>query len=652
MAGDNKGPKPQASSGSNGANKIPSAAGGAKNIASNAAMKAMKNKMGGAGSDMKGAVKKQAIDGAKSGADSKEQVKAMGKQAVTKMASKALEASYHVPTKVSEPIIEKVVDKVAANPQVDKIIEQAGEKVEKVKKKKGLILIGGAVAPILLPILGLVITVAITLLPLLLIAEFLGEITEFGDKAINFVTTGSWASSENLFFDTLEKQYNRYNTYKNKEGYFDSPLIAATVHYNYIMDPDSYTEEANDEETSDTDDEELNESLNSDDTEYIPKTQSGGFYVWANDQLGSAFTLIPSQKKLIGHMINTKLTTKCVALDDTDLLFKTFWETVQDFFNHFAQTTEETTIDIVQFLNILNTLRNIIAYAGQDDNYYIAQFENLGYEALNDNDISELIDFFKNSDLTLCPMGQWTIPVLTKYIDYEEYDKYLREFYVPRNVLHYTGIYATFTDVQKREIERAIKEIYDQRDGYCEVGHCLTDEVAISGFTGNVVFPIDISSGRNWTDYVTGYFGVTNGTWSSGHSGIDFGANVTEGQPIYSVADGTVVWLQDGQNSNIGSSGSLSYGNAVKIGYDVDKNGQYDYYIIYAHMRSVSVSMNEMVGGGQKIGELGNTGNSYGAHLHFELRDANNTPINPYDLLNAIFNKLPSALNPDDNEVT
>lgn len=92
---------------------------------------------------------------------------------------------------------------------------------------------------------------------------------------------------------------------------------------------------------------------------------------------------------------------------------------------------------------------------------------------------------------------------------------------------------------------------------------------------------------------------------------------------------GKVVFCQTGQVNNPGSSGNLSYGNCVKIQHD---NG---YCTLYAHLETVNVSLGQTVEQGQFIGRMGNTGNSYGAHLHIEVRTPDNQFLNPQDYLNA-----------------
>ncbi|GAE44026.1 peptidase [Mesobacillus boroniphilus JCM 21738] len=93
--------------------------------------------------------------------------------------------------------------------------------------------------------------------------------------------------------------------------------------------------------------------------------------------------------------------------------------------------------------------------------------------------------------------------------------------------------------------------------------------------------------------------------WGTFHAGIDI-ANKAANVPIVAAADGVV----------IRSYYSSSYGNAIFIAHSI--NGQ-TYTTVYAHMSNRSVSSGQVVSRGQRIGTMGNTGQSYGQHLHFEL---------------------------------
>ncbi|WP_226678938.1 murein hydrolase activator EnvC family protein [Mesobacillus jeotgali] len=92
--------------------------------------------------------------------------------------------------------------------------------------------------------------------------------------------------------------------------------------------------------------------------------------------------------------------------------------------------------------------------------------------------------------------------------------------------------------------------------------------------------------------------------WGSFHAGVDI-ANRGSNVPIYAAADGFV----------IKSYYSSSYGNTIFVAHSI--NGQ-TWTTVYAHMSSRLVS-GGFVSRGQQIGVMGNTGQSYGQHLHFEL---------------------------------
>ncbi|QWI72970.1 peptidoglycan DD-metalloendopeptidase family protein (plasmid) [Bacillus mycoides] len=104
----------------------------------------------------------------------------------------------------------------------------------------------------------------------------------------------------------------------------------------------------------------------------------------------------------------------------------------------------------------------------------------------------------------------------------------------------------------------------------------------------------------------------TNGTissrfekrWGHMHYGLDIAAvgNV----PIHAAATGTVAK----------SYYSTSYGNVIFIKHNINKK---IYTTVYAHMKNRTVKVGDRVNTGDFLGYMGNTGDSLGQHLHFEL---------------------------------
>lgn len=75
----------------------------------------------------------------------------------------------------------------------------------------------------------------------------------------------------------------------------------------------------------------------------------------------------------------------------------------------------------------------------------------------------------------------------------------------------------------------------------------------------------------------------------------------------------------DGTNFKIDKDG-MGYGNYVMILHNNN------YVTLYAHLEKVKVQEGQAVKAGDTLGFMGNTGSSYGAHLHFEVRHYNCTP--------------------------
>jgi murein DD-endopeptidase MepM/ murein hydrolase activator NlpD len=106
------------------------------------------------------------------------------------------------------------------------------------------------------------------------------------------------------------------------------------------------------------------------------------------------------------------------------------------------------------------------------------------------------------------------------------------------------------------------------------------------------------------------------------HNGMDF--NPGNGAPIYAVADGIVILHADDQ---------YGYGNNVVISHNV---AGLAFDSQYSHMQTGSspLQVGDVVKAGDFIGLVGETGNSTGPHLHFEIH-VGGVPVDPFEFLTA-----------------
>jgi len=130
---------------------------------------------------------------------------------------------------------------------------------------------------------------------------------------------------------------------------------------------------------------------------------------------------------------------------------------------------------------------------------------------------------------------------------------------------------------------------------------------------GNACGGGPVASGFGWP---ASSHNISGNGYGPGHLAIDIQAN--EGEPVYAAGSGIVTMAQGGWN--------YGYGNVVQIDHG---NG---YVTVYAHLSVINVSVCTPVGQGTVIGAAGNTGNSFGAHLHFEVRIGGSN-VNPYSIV-------------------
>lgn len=128
------------------------------------------------------------------------------------------------------------------------------------------------------------------------------------------------------------------------------------------------------------------------------------------------------------------------------------------------------------------------------------------------------------------------------------------------------------------------------------------------------------------------------------HTGVDFG-NTNKTVAVYSTAPGEVVLASDGCSANggyLGNTCNYGAGNYVVIKHTY-KGKQY--FSLYQHLSAINVKKGQKVTTSTKIGNMGNSGNTSGPHLHFELfedTDLDNLRSDEYRSNPAIFLDLSS----------
>ncbi|MER5435626.1 M23 family metallopeptidase [Streptomyces sp. NPDC002588] len=109
---------------------------------------------------------------------------------------------------------------------------------------------------------------------------------------------------------------------------------------------------------------------------------------------------------------------------------------------------------------------------------------------------------------------------------------------------------------------------------------------------------------------LSAYFGQAGVNWMSQHTGIDF--PVSYGTTVMAATDGTVR-----------TQWNSAYGNMLIL---TAKDGTETWY---CHLSSYRVASGTTVKAGEPVAYSGNSGNSTGPHLHFEVRPAGGSPIDP-----------------------
>ena len=167
--------------------------------------------------------------------------------------------------------------------------------------------------------------------------------------------------------------------------------------------------------------------------------------------------------------------------------------------------------------------------------------------------------------------------------------------------------------VQQQETLFQISNIYGISVEQLAIANGIKDPSQIAVGQA-IVIPANAYSNIAWPvrGKISSYYGNRQGRQF--HTGIDIA--VSKGTPIKAVADGLVIASGKGLDgfSKYGRIVILDHGNGVRT--------------IYAHNSKNNVRLGSCIRAGDVIGEVGNSGNATGTHLHFEIR-IDGGPVNP-----------------------
>ena len=320
--------------------------------------------------------------------------------------------------------------------------------------------------------------------------------------------------------------------------------------------------------------------------------------------------------------------------------------------------------------NILS-INNIIAYSDEEEEYYDRLKE--VYNEYNDED-KEFSELVITSTFTIIQMNvqDFSFADMTKGRMREVADLMLDEVEHEDGSITYTAkgeeaakeslaeYFKQFdSDLEEITRKRMANDVFDYIDSYLEFIGEKEDEGSSSSCDGNSYWwpigsaetttenGVTFASGDPVPSTITATFAGDDSVHNGNHGAIDISnGNGDGGTNIIAAKDGVVIYPTDDSQTGYADVGNPEdgggYGNHVIIQHS---DGNYTYY---AHMsqNSITVRSGDNVKQGQVIGKMGNSGDSRGTHLHFEVRvggDSNANRVDPLEYV-SIDNPRPGCV--------
>lgn len=395
--------------------------------------------------------------------------------------------------------LEKTVNTIQKAKQLKKTIEV-------LKNAKVLGPIIGAILPVIGWIL-LVLIIILAIVALIMLAmTYIEQIIDSGDKVINFLSGDGFLTSDSAYYKKLEKEYNKFDDYRNSEGQFDIALIAATTHFNKTIDPNSFFCNKEDEGCKKPEEgaeiKEDSEVVSSND-EFIDsegafkpvldKFSQVNFYRIATYNVGNIGG-DGTSKKLAGHLVDVKLTAGDTCYETPDNFFDFLFDAAAEIptaISDFGNSLKLAFSDKIDDLNFIKNISTLVAYImeGRFTEMVNLEWDDFKNTITDENFFVDMVRILKNSDFSnsKCdPETEYFFPKITYYINYERYKDYLIDVYLPNQPYAYCEKceYKNASEKQKKIIlENWYQQIMSIRNQYVSLFPSITKEKNTLSFT-------------------------------------------------------------------------------------------------------------------------------------------------------------------------
>ena len=484
----------------------------------------------------------------------------------------------------------------------------------------------------------------------------LTKVADFQENLTNFYNGFGFQDSKEAFFDEVDDLKERYG-----DG-LDIPLILSTLFYTEGMGGDTAFDEI---EGSEAIDQTIGEASNSGIFTAIRGYMRDKFDEAQQtvDENGLIYNTgkIYRLRKLARNQFHTNIFGVAGREGPTQTI------SLGDFITKYGKYIAK---DYLEYLSkLLTTAWNVISAPFKElwalivgSEYSGSFFDNVGnaasefvaaWQTLISDIVFGILDVTDVDVKVFGDDGFLTVNIKYKtYVfDKDNYDNYLKDYYF-EHMPEYKSMLPDDASAREKAKEDFIVDIYANRDMFVEI-FLEEEEGDVEEYQNNCIgsisnsvinglrLPVDAPEGKEIKFESPYSFGMRNGV---NHNGVDINGatvGVGEGDPVYAVADGVVTNSLPNVtcNSQQDSSCKTTQGAWVRIKHTiVEDNKEYTFFSVYMHLQTNSgqPAVDSVVKQGDVIGHIGNTGDSSGPHLHFEIREedgsANGKALDPTNL--------------------